>query len=40
MTADVTADPAEPEAEPWATPRAWAEKMKHEGIVQMLAERG
>ena len=26
----------EPEAEPWATPVAWAEKMKHEVIVTML----
>ena len=29
-------DPLEPEAESWATPRAWAEKMGHREIVAML----
>jgi ankyrin repeat protein len=29
-------DPVEPDAEPWATPRAWAEKMGHREIVAML----
>jgi ankyrin repeat protein len=31
-------DPVEPDAQPWATPRAWAEKMGHREIVQMLGE--
>jgi hypothetical protein len=30
------ADPAEPDGEPWATPWAWAEKMKHDAIVNLL----
>jgi hypothetical protein len=30
-------DPVEPDAQPWATPRAWAQKMGHGEIVQMLA---
>jgi len=29
-------DPSEPDAESWATPRAWAEKMGHREIVAML----
>ena len=29
-------DSLEADAEPWATPRAWAEKMKHHGILTML----
>jgi ankyrin repeat protein len=29
-------DPAEADAEPWATPRAWAQKMKHGEILEML----
>ena len=29
-------DPLEPDAESWATPRAWAEKMGHRDIVEML----
>ena len=29
-------DPIEPDAEPWATPRAWAEKMGHREIVEVL----
>ncbi len=32
-------DPMEPDAQPWATPRAWAQKMGHREIVQMLGER-
>ena len=32
-------DPIEPDAEPWATPRAWAEKMGHREIVAMLEGR-
>jgi hypothetical protein len=28
----------EPNAEPWATPQAWAEKMKHEAIFKLLSE--
>ena len=30
------ADPVEAEAEPWATPRAWAEKMQWPEIVELL----
>jgi hypothetical protein len=30
------ADPAEADAEPWATPRAWAEKMHRPEIVELL----
>jgi len=30
------ADPVEAGAEPWATPRAWAEKMKHDDVLQMM----
>jgi ankyrin repeat protein len=30
------ADPVEADAEPWATPRAWAEKMRHPEIVRLL----
>jgi ankyrin repeat protein len=29
-------DPIEPDAEPWATPRAWAEKKGHRDIVALL----
>jgi ankyrin repeat protein len=29
----------EPDAEPWATPKAWAEKMKHEAILKLLSDR-
>jgi ankyrin repeat protein len=32
-------DTIEPDAEPWATPRAWAEKMGHREIVAMLDRR-
>lgn len=34
------ADPVEAGAEPWATPRAWAEKMHHPEIVELLAAPG
>ena len=30
------ADPAEPDAEPWATPAAWAARMNHPGILRLL----
>ena len=30
------ADPVETDAEPWATPRAWAQKMKHDNVLQLL----
>jgi len=30
------ADPIEADAEPWATPRAWAEKMKHAEALMLL----
>jgi ankyrin repeat protein len=30
------ADPVEPDAEPWATPMAWAEKMNHGDVVVLL----
>jgi ankyrin repeat protein len=30
------ADPVEADAEPWATPRAWAEKMRQPAIVKLL----
>jgi ankyrin repeat protein len=33
------ADPVEAAAEPWATPRAWAEKMGHRAILDVLRER-
>jgi ankyrin repeat protein len=33
-------DPIEPDAEPWATPRAWAEKMGHREIVALLDGAG
>jgi len=32
------ADPVEADAEPWATPRAWAEKMKHHEVLALLRE--
>jgi hypothetical protein len=34
---DRGADPIEADAEPWASPRAWAEKMGHSEIVRILA---
>lgn len=30
------ADPVEADAEPWATPRAWAEKRGHADVLAML----
>jgi ankyrin repeat protein len=33
------ADPVEADAEPWATPLAWAEKKRHRDIVALLQER-
>jgi hypothetical protein len=30
------ADPIEADAEPWATPRAWAERMNHAHILAVL----
>jgi ankyrin repeat protein len=33
-------DPIESDAEPWATPRAWAEKMGHREIVALLSQAG
>jgi ankyrin repeat protein len=33
------ADPVEADAEPWASPLAWAEKMKHVEVAAMLRER-
>ena len=32
------ADPVEKDAQPWATPRAWAQKMKHDKVLQVLLE--
>jgi ankyrin repeat protein len=37
---DRSADPVEADAEPWATPRAWAEKMQHPEIVELLRFAG
>jgi ankyrin repeat protein len=33
------ADPLEADAEPWATPRAWAEKMGREDVLAVLREK-
>jgi ankyrin repeat protein len=33
------ADPVEADAEPWATPAAWAQKMKHDQVLEVLRER-
>ena len=33
------ADPVEADAEPWATPRAWAEKMDHPEVLAVLREK-
>ncbi len=30
----------EPDAEPWATPKAWAEKMKHDEVLAVLRQHG
>lgn len=32
------ADPVEAGAEPWATPRAWARKMKHDDVLRVLLD--
>jgi ankyrin repeat protein len=34
------ADPLEPDAEPWATPMAWAQKKGHQQILTLLQEHG
>jgi hypothetical protein len=34
------ADPVEPDAEPWARPRAWAEKSGHSEIIELLQKYG
>ncbi len=34
------ADPVEAGGEPWTTPRAWAEKMKHENVLNVLRGQG
>ena len=33
-------DPIEPEAAPWATPLAWAERRHHAEIASILRQRG
>ena len=32
------ADPREPHTEPWARPRAWAERMQHPQVIRLLEE--
>jgi ankyrin repeat protein len=34
------ADPEEPDAEPWARPRSWAEKMGHTDVIELLDNFG
>ncbi len=34
------ADPVEADAEPWATPQAWAEKKRHDEVLAVLREHG
>jgi len=34
------ADPVEADAETWATPTAWAQKMKHDRVLKLLGKRG
>jgi len=34
------ADPVEADAEPWARPRAWAEKRGHTEIIELLRRYG
>lgn len=34
------ADPVEADAEPWATPRAWAQKMRHDEVLTVLQGHG
>jgi hypothetical protein len=33
------ADPVEADADPWATPQAWAEKQGHDRILAILRAR-
>jgi hypothetical protein len=28
------------DAEPWATPRKWAEKMKQDAVIELLRQHG
>ncbi len=37
---DRGADPIEPDAEPWATPQAWARKMGHDAVLALLRSHG
>jgi len=37
---DRGADPVEADAEPWAAPMAWAEKMRHDAVIALLREHG
>jgi ankyrin repeat protein len=37
---DRGADPVEAEAEPWATPRAWAKKMRQGDVLAVLQDLG
>jgi ankyrin repeat protein len=37
---DRGADAVEPNAEPWATPKAWAEKRRHTAILDLLRKNG
>lgn len=30
------ADPIERDAAPWGTPKAWAQKMKHDRVLEVL----
>ena len=34
------ADPVEADADAWATPEAWARKMKHGGVLAVLQQHG
>ena len=34
------ADPIERDAAPWATPKAWAQKMKHDRVLELLLNHG
>ena len=34
------ADPVEADAEPWARPRAWAEKMRHATLLALVETHG
>jgi ankyrin repeat protein len=34
------ADPVEADAEPWAMPLAWAEKMRRDAVLKVLREHG